>query len=106
MSSDQGEAEGFDKASRRRLTLVLTEQAVITQLVETGNASKLKRVDNHRRMCRSRTIQPPLLTNTNRNRTRAEGRIEGGTIEGGRTGGGRTKGRSNITKRGRGRRSL
>ena len=47
MSSDQGEAEGFDKASRRRLTLVLTEQAVITQLVETGNASKLKRVDNH-----------------------------------------------------------
>ena len=54
MSSDQGDTEGLDKDSRRRLTLVLCEQPVITQLVDTGNASKLKREDNKRRTSHSR----------------------------------------------------
>ena len=91
MSSDQGVTEGLDKDTRRRMTLVLCEEPVITQLVDTGNASKLKREDNKRRKCYSRMIESRLLTATKRSRTQAQGRI---------------KGHRSITERGRERRSL
>ena len=69
MSSDQVVTEGLDKDTRRRMTLILCEQPVITQLVDTGNASKLKREDNKRRKCYSRMIESRLLTTTNRKGT-------------------------------------
>ena len=52
MSSDPGTAGttgGLDKETRRRMTIALCDQPVITQLVETGLASKLKREENKRR---------------------------------------------------------
>ena len=52
MSSDPGTTSttgGLDKETRRRMTIALCDQPVITQLVETGLASKLKREENKRR---------------------------------------------------------
>ncbi|KAL8783685.1 MAG: hypothetical protein Q9195_009310 [Heterodermia aff. obscurata] len=52
MSSDPGNTGttgGLDKETRRRMTIALCDQPVITQLVETGLASKLKREENKRR---------------------------------------------------------
>ena len=52
MSSDPGTSgttSSLDKETRRRMTIALCDQPVITQLVETGLASKLKREENKRR---------------------------------------------------------
>lgn len=46
---DRGSSGGLDKDTRRRMTIALCDQPVITQLVDTALASKLKREENKRR---------------------------------------------------------